>query len=98
MQFEREVALRDVNLRGLEGFRANVGTRGTILPVAELETDEDLGLALRPLEHGGGAEVLPVLHANLLQHASIDLQALIDHSRNFVTVVGGRIVELMKAL
>ena len=66
--------------------------------MAELETDEDLGLALRPLEHRSGPQVLPVRHADLLQYAPVDLQSLVDHSRNFVPVVGGRSVELVEAL
>jgi hypothetical protein len=41
--------------------------------MAQLETDEDLALALGPLQNGSCLQMLPVLHLDLLQHALVDL-------------------------
>jgi hypothetical protein len=76
----RDIAFGGVYVGCLKGFGADVGTRGTILAVAELEADEDLCVALRPFEDWGGVEVFPVLHLDLLQHALVDLEALVDDS------------------
>ena len=97
MPLVEDVAFRGIHVRGLEGFRPDIGTRGTILAVAQLETDEDLALALRPLQHRRSLQVLPVLHLDLLQHPPVDLQPLVDDSGNPVAVEEGGVVELVEA-
>lgn len=81
----------------MEGLGADIGTRGTILAVAELEADEDLPLALRPLQDRSGLEGLLVLHLEFLQHPLVDLEPLVDHPRNLVAVEDRRVVQLVEA-
>lgn len=65
--------------------------------MAKLETNEDLALALRPLQNWSGLEVLLVLHLEFLQHSLVDLQSLVDHSRNFMAVEDSGVIQLMEA-
>lgn len=65
--------------------------------MAKFETNEDLTLTLRPLQNRRGLEVLLVLHLDFLKHSLVDLQPLVDHSRNPMAVEERRIVELVEA-
>lgn len=66
--------------------------------MTKFEAHKDLTFALSPFQDWRRLDVRPIFHLDLLQHAAIDLDAFIDHSRNSMTVESTRVVELVEAL
>ena len=83
---ELDFPLSHVDLLSSEEFLPDIRTRRRILPVAKFKTDEDLSLALSPLQYRGCLEVLLIRHLEFMQHALIGLQSITDHPQQLLVV------------
>lgn len=66
--------------------------------MAKFETDENLGLALSPLQDWSRLEILLIRHRQFLQHPFVGLQPIADHSAETMAVDFFIVVEFAKAL